>query len=115
MTVYSQSGTPDSTRLISIPAWRVYRLIHDVKKLHYCEKVVVLQENKIELLESLVNNKDKKIELLELQVNTEREFSWKKDEIINSQNKFIKQKNKEVFIFKLISVGQLILIILLVA
>lgn len=111
LTVYSQHGTQDSTRKVTIEAWRVYRLINDVKKLHVCQELVSLQDEKIASLEALVDTKEGLIINLNEQIN-------RKDYIASLHTQELERRNKnlrkEVKKYKITTFGALLLTILVI-
>jgi hypothetical protein len=114
---FAASGQ-DSLRIVGIPAWRVYRLIHDVKNYHLCltalddtQAALDSANQTIGALEGIKIN-------LETQVDQQTEIAHLNWVAYNSEaglrkieNKVLRRQNLKI---TLVAVGEAVIIVLLI-
>jgi hypothetical protein len=104
---------------VATPAWQMYSLVHDVKKLHSCEALVDVQKERLFLADSLLQLGQGKVVLLENKLklkDSQIDITTKYlEESIVYYKETIKQKNKKIFKIIVVAIieGALILLLIL--
>jgi hypothetical protein len=119
LTVYSQPGIPnDTTRVVSVPAWQMYRLIHDVKQFHVCENLSKIQAEKLDIADSLLSLHEGRIVVLQ-EKNKLKQLEvdlFKKETKITKDyyKEELKTQKKKYFKVVLVAIVEGVLIVLLI-
>lgn len=115
---YSQPGTDDSTRLYSAPIWKVRRLVHDASLKAHCDSVNRALEVELTATKLSLSNQTMLTNELTLSRDTWKFTSEQKDIIIVNRDKQYnletKQLKKQKFKLILVTIGQAVVILLLV-
>jgi len=104
--------------LVATPAWQMYALVHDVKKLHSCEALVDAQKESLFYADSLIQLGqgrlmvlETKLEFKDLQLITLENYH-KSSEVYYKD--IIKGKNKKILKITLLAIAEGALILLLI-
>lgn len=115
---YSLHGTEDSTRLYSVPIWKVRRLVHDASLKAHCDSVNRALEIELTTTKYSLSNCDSLLTELTLSRDTWKFTSEQKDTILSNtktiHDKEIKIIKRKKFIITLTAIGQAVVIVLLV-
>lgn len=89
--------------MVCVEAWKMYRLIHDVKKLQAVEDLITVQDAKINELENLLKHKDVIISMQESGIKY-------RDNILSDYKKQVKKERRQKIYILLGAVLVIILI-----
>ena len=103
---FSTSFAQDSTRLVQTEAWRMYRLIHDVKAYHRCLIVLDSAQSQIESGRALLVKAEEGIQIQTVQIDTQTaliealQATIINNEVMNHESRkgLLKKLRKAVFV-----------------
>lgn len=115
---YSQHGTEDSLKLYSAPIWKVRRLVHDASLKAHCDSVNRHLEIELTITKHSLSNQTMLTNELTISRDTWKFTIEQKDSIITNRdlkhNLETKQLKKQKFKLILITIGEAVVIVLLV-